>query len=238
MRALVFRAGLLVPVAGLLLLAQACSGDDSATAVDAGKPDGSTADTGAVNGSVPVNATAPGNDAGLGDAGAPDGTCTGAWVAAPTVDPSIAPEAGTVLFHAAATGTQNYECEQTADAGGVYQWVFLGPEANLYDCNAALLGQHLASDAGPTAPEWITVNDSYVIAKKLSQFVPDGGAGSVPWLLLQETSTGGTGIIAMTQQVNRLNTDGGNAPDAAACDVGNTGTVSKEPYSADYYFYH
>jgi hypothetical protein len=162
------------------------------------------------------------------------------WTTVPTLDPSIAPEAGTLIVHASAAGTQDYTCEQTADAGGVYQWVFVGPEADLKDCNMQPYAKHFASEAGAAAPEWMAVDTggSYVIAKKQSAFTPpDGGSASVPWLLLQATSTGGTGDLESTKQINRVNTNGGNAPDAAACDMTANGTTSKVPYTADYYFY-
>jgi hypothetical protein len=238
MRRLVL-AGWIITAAGLVLLAQAC-GDDSTSGgtPDAGKPDASTQNT--VDGSTPQPDDGSTPDTGSSVDAGTDGPepCSAAWIMAPTVDPSIAAEAGTSFLHASATGTQNYECEQTADAGGTYQWVFVGPQANLYDCNATQIGQHFASEAGAAAPEWMTTgDDSYVIAKKHTQFVPSGGADSVPWLLLYATSTGGSGDIATTQEINRLNTDGGNAPDAASCDNGSTGTIQKIPYSADYYFY-
>jgi hypothetical protein len=226
------------------MLAQACSGDDSSP----GTPDSGTGNKtdASVDGTTPTQDSGqqPGEDGGSTTDGSTDapaeGTCADpTWYNVPSVDPSIVPEAGTVIIHASATGTQDYTCEQTADAGGVYQWVFVGPEAVLSDCNSIAFAHHFASDAGPGAPEWMSDDTgSYVIAKKQSAFTPpDGGANSVPWLLLQETSASGAGVIATTQQINRINTNGGNAPDAAACDMTANGTTQKVPYTADYYFY-
>ena len=164
---------------------------------------------------------------------ASDGGCPAAWLALPDLgDASLeVPDGGGVILHAAGSGTQNYTCEAT-DAG--YVWTFVGPQANLDDCNGTLIGHHFASEAGAAAPEWETLDNSYVIAKKQSAYTAN--ATSVPWLLLQETSNGGTGIISHTLYVQRLYTDGGDAP-TSTCDDASVGTMMNEPYTADYYFY-
>jgi len=224
------------------LALQACSGDDNT--LNAG-PD-AAADTsvkdqtaGDVSPDVPSDAPKEGGDGG-------DAACPGSWLAVPTVDPSIAvpSDAGPLFLHAAASGTQNYTCVAVMDDGGAdggeagttYVWTFVGPEADLKDCNAQKIGSHFASDAGPTRPEWMELGGDYVIGKKHSGFVPDGGSGSIPWLLIDTVSTGGTGPLTKTQNVQRLNTDGGVAP-ASGCDSNNVNMTQKVPYVADYYFY-
>lgn len=218
----------------------ACSGDDT-TSTPAAKD--------ASPGDALLDTTAP-LDSGGGDAPAdtnhdaveePDGACPVTWTAAPSVDPSIAlPDGGGgVLLHAAATGTQDYTCRllTAADGGMSYAWVFVGPEADLADCNAGKIGKHFASDAGAAAPEWQTTDGTYVIGKKVAAFTPDGGAGAIPWLLVQETSVGGTGTLSKTAYIQRLNTTGGVAPAAATCDVNASGTTQKVNYTADYFFF-
>jgi hypothetical protein len=157
----------------------------------------------------------------------------------PSFDPSLTPpDGGSVIFHAAASGTQDYMCETLIDDAGADAnniWVFTGPEANLADCDGTQVGSHFASDGGPTRPQWQTNDGAFVIGKKSASFTPDGGSGSIAWLLVQEVSTGGTGTLSKTHWVQRLNTDGGNAPGLAnSCDAGAT---QKVPYTADYYFY-
>ncbi len=231
-------AGALCATCSVMAL-QACSSDDTTTATtkDAAAADGTTQ---SVDGSSDLpDGTIFGTDSGGDTPDANDGGCPASWTVAPVVDPSIAvPDGGEpVLFHASAIGTQDYTCEQTADAGGVYAWIFVGPEADLHDCHNTLIGHHFASDGGAAAPEWMTVMDNaYVIAAKKAAFTPDGGASSVPWLLLQETATGGVGPITKTQWINRLTTDGGVAP-STVCDSNNVGTTSKVAYTADYFFY-
>lgn len=213
-----------------LLLAQACSGDDS-NQNDAGNDASLDATQDVAKQDAAKDAA---QDVTTTDAG--DGGCPSAWTATPTVDPSLVPDAGgAVIVHGAATGTQDYTCESTTtDAGTSYAWTFVGPEATLVDCSQVVIAHHFANDAG--SPEWQATDQSFVVGKKLVGFTPDGGSGSVPWLLLQATATSGSGALGTTTFVQRLNTDGGLAP-SATCDGNNVGTTSKTPYSADYYFY-
>ena len=102
---------------------------------------------------------------------------------------------------------------------------------------AALAACTDSTDGGAAAPAWETTDDAtYVIGKRMAGFTPDGGAASIPWLLLQATSHGGTGPLGLTRYVQRLSTSGGVAP-AAACDAASAGASQKVPYTADYFFY-
>ena len=183
--------------------------------------------------SPPADAT-PGE---VGDGGT-DGACPASWTTAPDVPPALAApaDAGSVIFHASASGTQDYACQSAVDGGATtYAWSFVGPEADLSDCAETKVGKHFASGGNAATPEWQTSDGAYVIGKKVAAFTPDGGASSVPWLLLQATSTGGAGVLAKTSYVQRLNTAGGVAP-TSSCGSGNVGAVEKVPYTADYYF--
>jgi hypothetical protein len=195
-----------------------------------------SADAGARDAAVLDAAAA--EDAGVLDAS--DGGCPASWSAAPAAPPAIAlPDGGGgVLLHVAAAGTQNYQCLQaTGDAGVTYAWTFVGPEADLADCSARKIGRHFASDAGAAAPAWETTDDAtYVIGKRVAGFTPDGGAASIPWLLLEATSHGGGGPMGLARHVHRLSTSGGVLP-SAACDAANAGASQKVPYTADYFFY-
>jgi hypothetical protein len=229
-------------------------GDDSSSNADVqgqpetGKPDApSDATQGPDSSDAGQHDSAP-DSPDTGTDGGTDGgdaaSCPSSWLVAPTVSALALPDGGTVIFHAAAAGTQNYTCTGTfidagtdgGDAGETFTWTFVGPQANLNDCNATLVGHHFASEAGAAAPEWMTIDSAYVIGHKLAAYTPDGGSGSVPWLLLQATSTGGSGTLAQTTFVQRLDTDGGVAP-ASGCDTSTLGTMQQVPYTADYYFF-
>ena len=219
-------------------------GADATTPGDAGSDAEPATDSG--------HETADASDSGITDAGdgssdgeavtdASDAGCPTTWFEAPEVDPSIAvPDGGGgVLLHALGAGTQDYKCVQstTADGGTSYAWTLVTPDATLSDCHAAVVGHHFASEGGAGFPEWQTTDGTYVVGTKhLPTFTPDGGAGSVPWLLLTAVDAGGTGTLKQTQFVQRLNTDGGNAP-ATGCDSAHVGDTTDVGYTADYYFF-
>jgi hypothetical protein len=199
---------------------------------DAGGGDGEAPDDSGTDGAA--------SDSAATDASTSDAACPSSWFVAPAVDPTIAvPDGGgMVLLHAAGAGTQNYTCnESTVDGGATYTWTFVGPEADLSDCNATLIGHHFASDAGANAPEWQTTDGTYVIGSKLAAFTPDGGASSVPWLLLQGVGHGGSGTLSSAHYIQRVQTDGGVAPAATSCNADAGGTTMKVPYTASYYFF-
>jgi hypothetical protein len=157
--------------------------------------------------------------------------CPASWFAAPAVDGPIAlpADGGHVVFHAAATGTQNYACK--AGDAGASAWALVGPDAALADCNGAPAGKHFATDSG--APEWQLSADTYVIGRKVAA-APQ--AGTVPWLLLTADSHGLGAPLAQVRYVQRVKTTGGVSP-ATGCDASHVGAVEKVPYTADYFFY-
>ncbi len=241
-----------------LALLPACSGDDTSPsgATDASTTDVSVEDTGSPeDGGSPVDTGSPKADTGAptdaGDAAVEEldagdggdgslGPCPSSWFVAPVTDPSIAlPDGGGgVLLHAIGTGTQNYVCKATTPDGGAttYAWTLVTPQANLLDCHNAIIGQHFASEAGAGFPEWQT-SDGFVIGVKKAPFTPDGGSGSIPWLLVTAVDGGGSGPLSMTDYIQRLNTDGGNAPSTGCGVDGGVGDTIDVGYTADYYFY-
>ncbi len=198
--------------------------DDATSNSDAAQDSGSS-DAAAHDSGESADGTAP-------EGGGFDASCPATWTQPPVVASAIEVplDGGGVLMHATGAGTQNYACTIN-DAGTA--WTLTGPSATLSDCNGALVGHHFASEAGANYPEWETTDGTYVIGDKIGKFTPDGGAGSVPWLLVQEVSTSGTGTLSQVAYVQRLFTDGGNPP-GPGCDAGDTLQV---PYGADYYFY-
>ena len=148
--------------------------------------------------------------------------------AASVVPAAIRPPAGAspvARFHA--TGAQVYAC---AAAAGRYAWTLKRPDATLVDAAGAPVGTHTA---GPT---WTMTRDgSSVKAEKLAQ-ADAPVAGAVPWLLLRATSTAGHGSLSQVTYVQRIGTQGGQAP-AAGCDAQAAGKETRASYSADYVFY-
>ena len=126
-----------------------------------------------------------------------------------------------VAAHAYAVGVQVYAWTGTS-------WRFVGPEAFLYhdDDEDGGFGIHYG---GPT---WESVSGSRVVGVVEERCVVD--ADSIPWLRLRASSSEGPGIFDGVTYIQRVNTEGGNAPSDAGDFVGEEVEV---PYTAEYYFY-
>ena len=133
-----------------------------------------------------------------------------------------------LLLKAHATGSQIYTCKPGTD--GALQWVLKAPDADLHDKKGAVIGHHFAG------PSW-KHKDGSEITGKASAHVDSPDAGSIPWLLVSVTGHTGEGMFAKVTSIQRINTKGGKPPAASECDASKSGTESKSPYSADYYFY-
>jgi hypothetical protein len=127
----------------------------------------------------------------------------------------------------AAKGVQIYECRTSKDAGTV-DWVFVAPEADLFDMNGKKIGRHYAG------PRWES-SDGSTIAGTLKDRIDAPQAGAIPWLLLLAKSVGPEGSFSNVTSVQRVNTVGGVAP-KTGCSSASVGQVARMPYTADYYF--
>jgi hypothetical protein len=129
----------------------------------------------------------------------------------------------------AARGVQVYECRADAAAAGGAKWVFVAPQAELFDAQGASRGTHYAG------PHWEAADGSKIVGK-LEARADAPQAGAIPWLLLSARSVGGAGRYAGVTSVQRVNTFGGETP-ARRCDAGSAGVVDRVPYTADYLLY-
>jgi hypothetical protein len=135
-----------------------------------------------------------------------------------TVPPEIAvPPGNTQVAQFGAAGVQVYQCTAAS-------WTFLEPAAQLFD-----LSGHAAIHF--RGPSWESIQDGSLVTGKAiaSSPVP----GSIPQLLLQATSTRGSGLFGAVTYIQRLATSGGAAP-TTACTDGQTQGVA---YTAVYRFY-
>src|SRR5688572_25234412 len=118
-----------------------------------------------------------------------------------------------------AKGVQIYECR--AD-----KWVFVAPEADLFDAAGKKIGSHYAG------PHWESADGSRIVAKvKARADAP--AADAIPWLLLDAKSVGVEGAFSKVTSIQRVATTGGIAP-AGGC---LTGMQARVGYTADYYFF-
>lgn len=147
-------------------------------------------------------------------------SCASGISAPPELQP---PDARGTIAAMHASGVQIYQCRRGND--GRLSWTFLAPQATLKDDTGQRVVRHYA---GPT---WEAPDGSKVTGKVLQQKAQ--GPDSIPLLLLQATSTGGTGLLSKTRYVQRLKTEGGVAP-AQGCTQ--EGQENRVPYRADYVF--
>jgi hypothetical protein len=140
---------------------------------------------------------------------------------------ALAPPAGTsLLLEAAADGVQIYACE-AGDKGP--EWVFKGPEANLFDAGGRQIGTHFAG------PGWKLADGSTVTGAPLAKTdapVP----GAIAWLLLKAKTHEGAGALAPVTMIRRIDTKGGVAP-ATGCDASHLNEQARMRYSATYQFF-
>jgi len=109
-----------------------------------------------------------------------------------------------------AEGVQKYKAQSKAGSNPVtYEWVFVAPQADLYDTLNVKVGTH---SAGPT---WqLSVMDSiYGQQYTPPKAVPSPDSDSIDWLLLKpRTGTTPKGIFANVSYIQRIATKGGKAP--------------------------
>ncbi|HAM49921.1 MAG TPA: hypothetical protein DCP92_04220 [Nitrospiraceae bacterium] len=134
-----------------------------------------------------------------------------------------------VSLEAQGKGVQIYECKASTNDAKRFEWVFKGPEAELFDNTGKMIGKHYA---GPT---WESNDGSKVIGVvKAQDSGPDPNA--IPWLLLTAKSTSGDGVFSRVTSIQRLNTSGGKTP-AEGCNQALADQEIRIPYKATYYFY-
>lgn len=131
-----------------------------------------------------------------------------------------------------AKGVQIYTCGPKKDDATQFAWTLKAPEAELTDSKGYKVGKHYGS---PTGPAWEATDGSKVIGDRdKAQSLP--APNTIPWLLLPAKSTEGKGVFSQVKSIQRLNTEGGKAPDTG-CDKANAGKETRVDYKATYYFY-
>jgi hypothetical protein len=145
---------------------------------------------------------------------------------AAAVPPQLQPPAGQAFASVLkAAGVQLYECR--AAAGGGTQWVFVAPDAQLFDEGGRHAGRHYAG------PHWEAPDGSKVIGAVQAR-ADAPATGAIPWLLLASRPAGGTtGAFSRVTSIQRVNTTGGVAPSGACA----AGEMARVPYTADYRFF-
>lgn len=139
----------------------------------------------------------------------------------PLCDKLQLPLGNRLAFHLYARGVQIYRWSGSA-------WQFVAPSATLF----ADSGYHAQLGIHYKGPIWESNTGSYVKAVKIQECSPD--PNSIPWLLLQASSTNGPGVFSSVTFIHRVYTTGGNAPSYNGSTDGESIEI---PYTAVYYFY-
>lgn len=148
----------------------------------------------------------------------------------PAVPDNLKAPAGQIpILKVSAKGVQIYICTANATDPAKFEWTLKAPEAELFNEKGEKLGKHYA---GPT---WEALDGSKVTGElKEKANAPD--SKGIPWLLLKAKSNEGNGLFSKVASIQRVDTVGGFAPDAANCDQARKASEVRVAYSATYYF--
>ena len=137
------------------------------------------------------------------------------------VPENLRPAAGESLKRVIhAKGVQIYECREQ-------KWVFVAPEADLFDSMGNRVGRHFAG------PHWEATGDGSRVVGTTKARADAPEAGAIPWLMLSTKSVGAWGYFSDVTSIQRVATHGGVAPSGPCA-----GGEVRVPYTADYYFFH
>ena len=130
-----------------------------------------------------------------------------------------------------AEGVQKYKAQAKAGSFPVtYEWVFVAPQADLYDVSNKKTGTHGAG------PFWqISAADS-IFGQQFTpaRTSPSPDANSIDWLMLKpKEGKTATGIFSNVTYIQRIATVGGKAPAAPPVSADQTAEVK---YTAIYRF--
>lgn len=146
--------------------------------------------------------------------------------------PDNLPKGNTRVATYFAEGVQQYKAQQKAGSDpATFEWVFVAPEAKLYDATNAKVGTH---SAGPTWQLTGATDSIYGQAFTPAKLAPSPDPSSIDWLLLMpKTGKVATGIFANVSYIQRIATIGGKAPAKLPVSAGETIEVK---YTAIYRF--
>ena len=134
-----------------------------------------------------------------------------------------------VALQTVGVGEITYECRDKANAPGMTEWVFVGPNAVLNARDGKQVGKYY----GPPAT-WESMDGSKLTATQLA--VAPSGAGNLPYQLVKANPAMGAGAMTGVTYIQRVALKGGVAP-ASVCSPANKGSKEIVKYQADYIFW-
>ncbi len=139
------------------------------------------------------------------------------------------PAGNKVAMETVGVGEITYECRAKADAAGAFEWVFVGPQADLNARSGSKLGTYY----GPPAT-WASTDGSKITGAQVA--VSPGGTGNIPFQLVKANPASSAGKMMGVTYIQRVATKGGVAP-ADPCVSASVGKKSVVKYQADYIFW-
>ena len=139
------------------------------------------------------------------------------------------PAGNKIAMETVGLGEITYECRDKANAPGMTEWVFVGPNAVLNDRSGKQVGKYY----GPPAT-WESMDGSKLTAVQLA--VAPSGPGNLPFQLVKANPAMGSGMMTGVTHIQRVALKGGVAP-ASECSMAKKGTKEIVKYQADYIFW-
>lgn len=143
--------------------------------------------------------------------------------------PVQVPTGNRVAMEVVGVGEITYQCNAKKDMADQFEWVFVGPDAKLYDRKGKQVGKYF----GPPAT-WESLDGSKLTGAQVA--VAPSASGNIPNQLVKANPAMGSGAMSGVTYIQRVNTVGGVAP-GSACAASNMGTKQVVKYQADYIFY-
>lgn len=137
------------------------------------------------------------------------------------------PDGHKVALETVGVGAITYMCEMNDE--DTMAWVFKGPHAALNDSDDTQVGSYY----GPPAT-WEALDGSKITGTQLATAA--NGDGNIPLQLVEANPAEGEGAMSGVSYIQRLNTEGGVAPNAT-CDADHDGATAVVTYQADYIFW-
>lgn len=134
-----------------------------------------------------------------------------------------------VAMETVGAGDITYECRAKANMANAWEWVFVGPQADLNSRGGAKLGSYY----GPPAT-WAASDGSKITGTQLA--TAPGGSGNIPMQLVKANPASSAGAMQGVTYIQRVATRGGVAP-ASTCDGASVGSKQTVKYQADYIFW-
>jgi len=139
------------------------------------------------------------------------------------------PAGNRVALETVGMGYITYECRDKANAPGVTERVFVGPNAVLTDRSGKQVGKYYGLPA-----TWKSMDSSKLTATQLA--VAPAGMGNIPYHLVKANPAMGSGMMTGVTHIQRVAIKGGVAP-ATACTMASKGSKEIVKYQADYIFW-